>query len=169
MMLFLFWPGIAFLFGLFVGSFLNVVICRLHTGESILLSRSCKKSISWQYPLVEASTGLLFLLVFSLAFLGGSFAGEEILAFNAFQFFQFLYLLVVSSGLVVIFVYDLKHYLITDIVLFSLFGVTLLALLFGIWNTEFLWNFKIGVLHGGNIANGLVSGTLATLPFLGIV
>lgn len=87
------------LMGLSVGSFLNVVIGRLRSGETAwrsrsrcpechtvlkaielipLLSflaqrghcRSCTKPISWQYPLVEASTAFLFFAVFLLH--GGS-------------------------------------------------------------------------------------------------
>jgi prepilin signal peptidase PulO-like enzyme (type II secretory pathway) len=81
------------LLGLAVGSFLNVVIGRLRSGEtgwrsrsrcpdchavlrpselvpvvSFLLlrgrCRSCKKAISWQYPAVELSTMLLFVTAF---------------------------------------------------------------------------------------------------------
>ncbi len=83
---------ILFLFGLIIGSFLNVVAYRLPRGESIiwppshcprcqrrltprelipLLSwvvqrrrcRGCRQPIHWQYPLVEAVTGVLFALV----------------------------------------------------------------------------------------------------------
>lgn len=77
--------------GLAVGSFLNVVILRLRSEESLggrshcrqcleqihwydnipVLSylwlrgrcRSCQASFSWQYPMVEGLTGVLFLLV----------------------------------------------------------------------------------------------------------
>jgi leader peptidase (prepilin peptidase) / N-methyltransferase len=80
------------LIGLCVGSFLNCLIWRLHKEESIfgrsycphcskqiawydnipLLSfiilkgrcRYCREAISWQYPLVELMTGLLFMLSF---------------------------------------------------------------------------------------------------------
>ncbi|HKZ34565.1 MAG TPA: prepilin peptidase, partial [Patescibacteria group bacterium] len=86
-----------FILGLLVGSFLNVVICRIDTGEGFLLSHShcphcghrlawydliplvsfvllrarcryCKKNISYQYPLVEAVTGILFIFSFLSVF-----------------------------------------------------------------------------------------------------
>jgi leader peptidase (prepilin peptidase) / N-methyltransferase len=79
-----------FLFGLIIGSFLNVCIVRIPSGKSIVLPasacpkcglairpydnipvvsylllrgkcRGCKTKISWMYPLVELLTGLLFL------------------------------------------------------------------------------------------------------------
>jgi leader peptidase (prepilin peptidase)/N-methyltransferase len=83
--------GTCFLFGLVIGSFLNVVIARLPDGRSIVsppsacprcgglirwydnvpvLSwlwlrarcRSCKAKISWRYPAVELLTAVLFAL-----------------------------------------------------------------------------------------------------------
>lgn len=83
----------AFLFGIVVGSFLNVCIYRIPKHESIVTERShcmncgyqlkwydlvplfswlflrgrcrkCKTKISKQYPIVEASNGLLYLLIF---------------------------------------------------------------------------------------------------------
>src|SRR3972149_6011906 len=87
-----FWLLIVFILGSAVGSFLNVVIDRSIRRESILgrsycdhckatLSaidlipvisfatlgarcRYCKKKLSLQYPVVEAITGLLFVLTF---------------------------------------------------------------------------------------------------------
>lgn len=78
-----------FVFGLIIGSFLNVVIRRLPLDESVVVGRSrcphcrhtiywhdnipllsflwlrgrcryCRKPIAWRYPLVEFLTGLLF-------------------------------------------------------------------------------------------------------------
>jgi len=81
--------------GMFIGSFLNVVIYRVPNGLSIVWPRShcpdcghvlkplelipvfsflflrgrcrkCKKPLSWRYPSVEIITGMLFILVFFL-------------------------------------------------------------------------------------------------------
>lgn len=115
-----------FFIGLSIGSFLNVVIFRLgkksffagrsqcrHCQKQIgfldnipvvsffLLKgkcRNCKTKISYQYPLVEFFTGLIFVWHY---FLFGLSA-------------QFLFYIIITSFLIVIFVYDLKHYLILD-------------------------------------------------------
>lgn len=83
----------SFVLGAVVGSFLNVCICRLPNNESVVRPRSrcpkcgngigwydnipilswlilgarcryCREIISWQYPVVEGLTGLLFLGVY---------------------------------------------------------------------------------------------------------
>ena len=39
-----------FIFGLLIGSFLNVVICRMAEGETLMgrsVCRSCRKQIAW--------------------------------------------------------------------------------------------------------------------------
>lgn len=116
-----------FVFGLCVGSFLNVVIYRLHKGQSLVKPHSycphcrhrlfwsdlmpilsfvflrgrcryCHKKISWQYPLVEGVTGLLFLLFFL-------FDGPTVILI-----FHFM----IGAILLLIFVYDLKYLLIPD-------------------------------------------------------
>jgi len=84
-----------FIFGLIIGSFLNCLIWRLYKNETLggrsycpqcrkalawydnipLLSfiilrgrcRKCREKISWQYPLVELTTAVLFLLTFRAA------------------------------------------------------------------------------------------------------
>ena len=142
-----------FFFGLCIGSFLNVVIFRLETGEGIIKSRShcpkcgqtlrwydliplasffilrgrcryCAKSISWQYPLVEITTGSMFLLVFwNLEFGHWDFIGNWKLEIG--NLFTACYMLYVICSLIVIFVYDLCHYIIPDKVLFPAVIVTL--------------------------------------------
>lgn len=156
---------LAFIFGCSIGSFLNVVICRLETGEDIVKKRShcpkcnkilkwhdlvpafsffwlkgkcrfCKSKISWQYPLVELSTGILFLL------LAWQYAG----------LIKLLFLFFLTACLIVIFVYDLKHYLIPDRIVYPAIIVTLLYRLYnnGNWDISgFLWALLAAAASGG--------------------
>jgi len=132
---------VIFIFGLIVGSFLNCVIYRLEEGKSFLKGRSfcphckhkliwqdlipifsflilrgkcryCQKKISWQYPTIEIATGLLFLSIF-------------IFHFSIFN-------LIIACFLIIIFVYDLKHYIIPDKVIYP---AIIIALIF---NFQFL-------------------------------
>ncbi|MFA4871804.1 MAG: prepilin peptidase [Patescibacteria group bacterium] len=129
-----------FLLGLIVGSFLNVVIFRLKSGEKIINSRSrcpycrhqlkvrdlvpvlsfifyrgkcayCRKKISWQYPLVELATAFLFL-VGTYNILGN--LEPAILLINSQVFFFWLRNLIFFCFLIIIFVYDLRWYEILD-------------------------------------------------------
>ncbi len=122
-----------FLFGLVVGSFLNVVILRYNTGKSLagrsgcfvcghklawhelipVLSyflqsgkcRSCKSEISLQYPLVELLTGVIFVLITQ------QFVSDVPLL---------VFFLVVWALLIVITVYDLRHKIIPDGLVYAL-------------------------------------------------
>lgn len=161
-----------FLFGLIIGSFLNVLVYRRHTGESIVNGRSkcphcghvltwtdlvpvfsfiflrgqchyCHKKISWQYPLVELVTGLLFVVAYII---------ESKLPIANLQFTidtnLILILLrdfVAISALVAIFVYDYKWMIIPDSI-----ALPALALVFAInWLTgTTLTNLLIGALVG---------------------
>jgi prepilin signal peptidase PulO-like enzyme (type II secretory pathway) len=103
--------------------------------------RYCSKKISIQYPVVELLTGLLFLLV-SIRFsvipnlIGNpgisqtlwipAFAGMTAGQAGMTSCLYFLFLLLVSSLLIIIFVYDLKHYIIPDKVLFPAIGIVLI-------------------------------------------
>jgi len=142
--------SIFFVFGLIIGSFLNVVILRLNTqrsfgGRSGCMScqnklswyelipvfsflglggrcRNCKTKISFQYPIVEFITGLIFALLF-LKFQDVFFSDTLLFSFN------YAYYTVIFSLLVVIAVYDLKHKIIPDILSF-IFGILAFAGLF---------------------------------------
>ncbi len=124
------------MFGLCIGSFLNVVIYRLEQKQSLqgrsfcphckhqlawydlvpLFSflflggkcRYCKGNISLQYPLVELATAIIFLAIWWQHFPISS-----------------LFLWYLAASLVVILVYDAKHYLIPDTVLFPAIAVAL--------------------------------------------
>ena len=154
-----------FIFGIVIGSFLNVVILRYDTGESIIRNRSrcfscgkrlnwyelipivsfvvqkgrcrnCKNKISIQYPLVELLTGFLFLAVFLK--LGYSLITG--------------YWLLITSLLIIIAVYDLKHQVIPDkfVYLFNFFAF---LNLFRISNFEFrIYDFITGLIFFGFFA-----------------
>jgi leader peptidase (prepilin peptidase)/N-methyltransferase len=136
---------VVFLLGLSVGSFLNVVICRLETKEPILIGRShcpkcravlkwydlipvlsfliqrgkcryCGQKISLQYPLVELATGSLFLGVQFLIFRSST---PDILS----NISSFYYLLMICF-LIIIFVYDLKHYIIPDKIVYPAISIS---------------------------------------------
>lgn len=118
---------LVFFCGMIVGSFLNVVIYRAKTGQSIIKPKSfcpqcqhilawydlfpvvsfillrgrcryCHQKISRQYPLVELSAGIIFLF----------FYFQDGLSARLLLDFW------LGSVLLVIFVYDLKYYLILD-------------------------------------------------------
>ncbi|MDO8571249.1 MAG: prepilin peptidase [bacterium] len=128
--------ALIFLFGLIIGSFINAVLWRLREQEKIALARSmcpacrhvlgfldliplisffllrgkcryCEKPISWSYVLIEAATGILFVLAYLAA--GGAAVFET---FSAMALF--LRNLVFISVLIVIFFYDFRWYLILD-------------------------------------------------------
>jgi leader peptidase (prepilin peptidase)/N-methyltransferase len=132
-----------FLFGLIIGSFLNVCILRIPGGKSIITPasacpgcgapikpydnipvlswlllggkcRACRKPISPMYPAVELLTGLLFLVCW-LAF-GLSAQTVKWAAFSALM-------------IVLIFT-DLRERLLPDVVNFTGLGIGLLASLF---------------------------------------
>lgn len=132
------------IFGLCIGSFLNCFIYRLEKEESMMgrshcphcqkvlswfdlvpvLSylwlggkcRQCHKKISVQYPLVELFTASLFLLVFHFQI----FSFSSPISYAWLSFFWYT----VTGALIIIFVYDLKFFLIPDKVLFPAIALT---------------------------------------------
>lgn len=155
-----------FIFGLALGSFLNVVIFRLGTKKSFWRGRSecpkchkkifwfdnipfvsflalggkcrnCQQGISWQYPAVELFTGLMVLLFYARYGLGGEFFAN----------------LTAGCFLVVIFVYDLKHYLILDRITFPAMIVV------------FLLNLYLGVGIGNLLLGALIGSGFFALQF----
>jgi prepilin signal peptidase PulO-like enzyme (type II secretory pathway) len=113
-------PFYASLLGICVGSFLNVCLLRWKSGEPVFFPAShcpscrhflswyenvpvisffalngkcryCKALISWQYPVIELSTSLLFL------FSSLRFSNEPIMILSSYFFVVFLILLVASD------------------------------------------------------------------------
>jgi leader peptidase (prepilin peptidase)/N-methyltransferase len=144
-----------FFFGASIGSFLNVLIDRLPqerkiTGRSVcdycqhqlawydlipifsffLLKghcRYCRKKISFQYPLVEILTGLMFIFVF-LTYVKNI---QEIFLWQ--NWLVVLSLWGIVSCFIVIFFSDAKYHLISDYILWALFGFSFFYHLIGIW------------------------------------
>ncbi|MEK9182224.1 MAG: prepilin peptidase [Patescibacteria group bacterium] len=173
---------IVFTLGAIIGSFLNVVILRYNTGESIASGKSacfscarslswhemfpvlsffalrgrcggCKSKISWQYPMVEFFTGLLFLGV-CLKF---NLLGSEVFKHLSFAFFaSHFYYFAVFSILIVITVYDFKHKIIPDLFVFSFAFISLIWLVAGKATSD--------VASPANW--DLLAGPILALPFL---
>jgi prepilin signal peptidase PulO-like enzyme (type II secretory pathway) len=116
-----------FVLGLIIGSFLNVVVCRLKEGETVLgrsvcrscrhqirwydniplvsflvlwgRCRDCRTSISWQYPLLELATAGGFVLVGRFFF---DIADQR-------TWIETIWLLGIVSLFLAIAVYDLRY------------------------------------------------------------
>ncbi len=108
--------------------------------------RYCKNKISWQYPIVEASTALIFLSIFSLQSSNLKFLNL------AFSFY-------IACVLIIIFIYDLKHYIIPDKVLFPAIGIV------GIVR---ILDFALGILDFKSLLNYFFAVIVASGFFLAI-
>lgn len=136
--------------GLIVGSFLNVLVYRIHTAEELFWDRSrcphckkqirwydnipvvsfvilkfrcrdCQEKISWQYPIVEIFTGVIFALV------GWKF----FVLIDTASWLMSAYYLFMASSLITILVYDFLYLEIPSSVLWvSIF----LAIIFGLYS-----------------------------------
>lgn len=136
---------LVFSFGTVIGSFLNVVALRYNTGESFWKGRSkcfscgkmlswkeliplvsflvqkgkcagCGSKISWQYPFVEFLTGFLFVLNFWV------YGGEPL---------KLIFGWIAVSLLMIIVVYDLRHFIIPDGIVYTFIVLSFLFFLFG--------------------------------------
>jgi len=93
--------------------------------------RYCQKPISLQYPIVEISTGLMFLLIFNQFSIGEEdfvlfFTFASTNGSSVFNFLNLIYYWTIASFLIVIFVYDLKHYIIPDKVIYPAIAIALI-------------------------------------------
>ncbi|MBC8018963.1 MAG: prepilin peptidase [Verrucomicrobia bacterium] len=156
----LYFSIVSFTFGAVVGSFLNVCICRMPKGESVVSPpshcprcdyrirwydniplfsylllrgkcRGCGTHISLQYPLVELLNGLLTLALF-LKF------GPTL---------SFLALFLFCSALVVITFIDLEHQIIPDEISLSGIVIGFVFSFFLPWHS--CLNSLLGILLGG--------------------
>jgi len=181
-----------FLFGLAVGSFLNVVVYRLNHNRNplkgrsfcpkckhrliwadnipvlsfFLLSRKCRychSPISWQYPLVEVATAFLSVLVYCW-----SIANFQILPFT-------IYYLLITYCLIAIFTSDLLYQTIPDEIsypgiiisfFFLMFSHQYQSILVGIFAAAFFLSLNL-LTHGKGMAIGDVKLAFLLGLFLG--
>ena len=142
---------IVFFFGAIIGSFLNVVILRYRSGRTLggrsacmtcsktlhwyelvpigsyVTQRGkctrCKTHISMQYPLVEVLTGFAFVfLYYRFAYL---IPGTPILFAILFVYYAFLVCL-----LIVLSVYDIKHKILPDQLVFLFASIAVIGMFF---------------------------------------
>ena len=186
-----------FILGLFIGSFLNVLINRLPKEESIM-GRSycpyckkklewqelfpvlsfvllgakcsgCKKKISFQYPLVEIITGILFAFSMSLApnYFLFSFGGDFLI--NLITIFLTICLLSAISALLVIFVTDFKYMIVPDKVIYPAMMFAIFYQIFKILNQNLISGSKIQFFDFAQLGYAILSGIVALLFFLFLV
>ena len=168
----IFFSVFVFLFGAVVGSFLNVVILRLNTGQSIVSGRSkcftcakklkwhellpivsfvflrgkcsaCKTKISWQYPLVETITGIIFVLLFQ-QYQISNLKSQNILDFG--------FWILVFSFLIIIAVYDYRHQIIPNLFVWIFNGLAFL----GLFNSFRISDFGFRILDWNALLAGFI-------------
>ncbi len=152
-----------FILGTLIGSFLNVVILRYGTGKKFVgvgersmcfscgktlewyellpvfsfvylrgKCRGCDSKISWQYPLVEVLTGLVFVGIFLKNYSGLIFEGSFL--FGSVPLFLLTLLqFLIWSVLIVITVYDFRHKIIPDALVYAFSGLSLLSVFWFPW------------------------------------
>lgn len=188
---------VAGVFGLIVGSFLNVVIARVPHGASVVRPRSACPScaapiaardnipvVSWlllrgrcrtcaapiapRYPIVEALNGLLWAGLTWWCLLGGGPAGLLPL------------LLVMASACLALGLIDIDVHRLPDALVYPLYPVTVAGLalagvLSGSWNVPgalagaAIWTLTTGALHVATGGRGMGLGDVKLSPVLGAI
>lgn len=171
-----------FLIGICVGSFLNVVILRAFSNESIVFPASkcpkCQKPLKWhhnipilsfltlkgkcafcsekisvQYPIVELLTGLLFVAAFAKFILLP-------LNFTLSSLFNLIFILAFISIFVVLAVTDIKEKVIFDFHAYVLVG---LGLIYNLFNLGHFYNGAKTLVLGSfalSIPNSIVASVI---------
>ena len=107
--------------------------------------RYCQKKISWQYPTIEFVTGVLFVFI--------AYYHQINLDFGDIMFWRNL---IIVAGLVVVFMTDLKHFLLFDVVTWFLIFIAVLS------------NLVLSVLGGNwvsSLGTFLIAGVVGALFF----
>ncbi len=162
----IFLGSLFFLYGVIIGSFLNVCILRIPRNETIVTTpshcmscghklawydlfplfsylflggkcRYCKAKISWQYPLVEFLNGVLYLITFLVLGIGSN-AIETVYVFIVCIF---LSTMLVLSGI------DITHQIVPDKINLFIFilGIIVTVLDHNNWLTHVIGFFAVSV------------------------
>ncbi len=176
----------SFIFGLIFGSFANVVIYRLKSGEPIGFSRSfcprcktilkwydlipllsflwlegkcryCREKISWQYPVVEILSGFIWVGAFYQNF------NENYFTFGGFpvgeQLLNVFYQIFILSVMLIVAAYDARWKIIPDKIIYpAIFA----AVLYGGIGYSITGNFRL------YFSNPLLAATTVFLFFYAI-
>lgn len=168
-----------FLLGIIIGSFLNVIIYRFNTGKTIVRGHSmcmncgrklrwyeliplvsyliqlgkcrrCRSSVSVQYPVVEFLTGLMFLFI--------AFHFLPIILFSPYSYLVIIVLFfIIFSILIIISVYDFRHKVIPDKMVYLFAFVSLLSI--------FVNQTPFGPILVWPSLSHIISGPVLALPF----
>ena len=198
-----------FIFGLCIGSFLNVLIYRLPRSISAIKGRSfcpkCKKKIlwhdnipvlsfvllrgkcrfchspiSWQYPIVEVLTGVLFLL--AVIFISKQIsnfqfpiAQQQAPLISNYLLIVAYYLFLISS-LIVIFFTDLRYKIIPDEVVYPAVVIAFLFQAYSLQSTVYSFLFSafgaslfFFILHLFTRGKGMGLGDVKLAFLMGLV
>jgi len=149
----LFIPILIFGLGASIGSFISVLVYRIHSNKKGIIAgrsicpnckkelsatdlipifsyvinggkcRHCKKQISYHYLLLELSGGMIFLTIF----LNFYFFNTDNFNIDWPMLLKFIFHLIYGSFLLAIFIYDLKYKEIPDVFLFPFIVIALLG------------------------------------------
>lgn len=160
--------SLTFISGLFFGSFFNLVSDRLPKGDKIIKGRSkcdhckkvlqpedlipvlsfllnggkcryCKKKLSWYYPISEIAAGLVFV--------GAAYYSGILNNINYGTVSNFIYLTIIGSLYLIIFLTDLKFKIIPDKVVYPAIFFTLFYIFF---NTAYFYITSYNRLKNSN-------------------
>ena len=154
---------IVFLFGLMIGSFLNVVIYRIPKDISVIKPGSfcpecsenlkwyeliplisyliqagkcthCKAKISMQYPLIEFSNGILFIMIY----------------FYSIDIPHFVFLSMLGMAMLCLVVIDFKDFILPDVLI--IFSFVIVLVYFGYYEKlEILPRFYFALFAAGGM------------------
>ena len=173
-----FYAGLIFIFGAALGSFINVIADRYNTGLSFVKARSfcfscgntltkrdlfpifsfiflkgkcrhCSSKIPKSALIVEIIMGFLSVL---MAFKSGIWSGLELKAWSLEEGISYLFLTIIFATILLLSVYDLRHFIIPDTFLVAFF--------------VFVLSSKLFAPSLSTITFDLISGVVLLIPFL---